>query len=175
MLYKVARATIFALISANLTLPASAFCLQPRGSYAGAGAGPIFFNGQPLGGRAEVFSISFPGNGGPGAFAWEAKDHPDPLNPTTKVASISATSGAITTSDVTWDQSRCKGNLTLRPSSATRIVVTSPPTTNPTPDTTVPPASTYVYTSANSGATLTLTLINNGPFIAAEYIRLERQ
>jgi hypothetical protein len=175
MFYKVARATIFALVSANLTLPASAFCVQPRGSYAGAGGGPIFFNGQALGGRAEVFSITFPGNGGPGAFTWEAKNHPDPLNATTKVASIVATSGAIIASDVTWGQSHCKGNLTLRATSASRVVVTNPPTANPTPDTTLPPASTYVYTSAASGNTLTLTLINNGPFIAAEYIRLERQ
>jgi hypothetical protein len=168
---------------------ASATCARPSGAYAGAGAGPIFFKGQPLAARAEVFTLVFPTRTTNGSFTWTAKSHPTPG--TTDSASIHIANGSIPAivtpasgvdpvspiTASTWDAANCKGTLIFNGTETYRAIKSDgtidPPLTSAGTSGTF--SQPYIFTSSNSGNTLTLTLFNYSSFLAANTILLERQ
>ncbi len=157
--------------------PALAKCAQPAGQYVGQGAGPIFFKGSTLlGGRNEVWALTFPTATQEGSISLKARSHPQ-LGVSSSYYSIyeltNAPVGIIgaSTPQTTWDPASCTGSMRVK--GAARIVWVDAKG--------VGAASTYdldqlyTYTSADSGRIVTFTIITSvGPFAPTYSIRLER-
>lgn len=170
----------FVFTSASST--SFAKCVQPSGQYVGQGTGPIFYQGSRLlGGRNEVWSITFPTASAPGSATIVARSHPRPDVSTDWYSNYRLTNAPINIfgtayPQTTWDATTCtgtmliSGNAGIRYTDATGI---NPPTSSP-PDSYAMQAF-YTYTSTNSGNNVTFTIINSGgPFAPNFSVKLER-
>lgn len=166
-----------AFATALFTSPASGKCTLPTGQYVGQGSGPIFFNGSTLlGGRNEVWTLTFPTATQLGSISIKARSHPQ-IGVATSYYSMYdlpnapvETIGAATPK-TTWDPTTCTG--TMRVTGAAKIVWVDANG--------VGPASTYnldqfyTFTSVGSGGVVTFTVTTSiGPFAPTYSIRLER-